>query len=61
MNCNVQFFFYLEKKEEEEEEEGEEFIEEEKENAKVHAMVSVFHFIMKQSYICALIAMMVGI
>ncbi|XP_019380800.1 PREDICTED: piezo-type mechanosensitive ion channel component 2 isoform X1 [Gavialis gangeticus] len=47
-----------EKKEEEEEEEGEEFIEEEKENSKVHAMVSVFHFIMKQSYICALIAMM---
>uniref|UniRef100_A0A7M4ER31 Piezo type mechanosensitive ion channel component 2 n=1 Tax=Crocodylus porosus TaxID=8502 RepID=A0A7M4ER31_CROPO len=51
-------FFYLEKKEEEEEEEGEEFNEEEKENSKVHAMVSVFHFIMKQSYICALIAMM---
>uniref|UniRef100_A0A7M4EQK6 Piezo type mechanosensitive ion channel component 2 n=1 Tax=Crocodylus porosus TaxID=8502 RepID=A0A7M4EQK6_CROPO len=47
-----------EKKEEEEEEEGEEFNEEEKENSKVHAMVSVFHFIMKQSYICALIAMM---
>uniref|UniRef100_A0A7M4ESN4 Piezo type mechanosensitive ion channel component 2 n=1 Tax=Crocodylus porosus TaxID=8502 RepID=A0A7M4ESN4_CROPO len=45
-------------KEEEEEEEGEEFNEEEKENSKVHAMVSVFHFIMKQSYICALIAMM---
>lgn len=28
---------------------------------KVHAMVSVFQFIMKQSYICALIAMMVGV
>ena len=25
----------------------------------MHAMVSVFQFIMKQSYICALIAMMV--
>ncbi|XP_054840797.1 piezo-type mechanosensitive ion channel component 2 [Eublepharis macularius] len=44
-----------EKKEEEEEEE--ENIEEEK-NSKVHAMVTVFHFIMKQSYVCALIAMM---
>ncbi|KGL75644.1 Piezo-type mechanosensitive ion channel component 2, partial [Tinamus guttatus] len=31
---------------------------EEKENVKLHAMVSVFQFIMKQSYICALIAMM---
>ncbi|KAG8133463.1 hypothetical protein E2320_011256 [Naja naja] len=53
----------LEKKEEEEEE-GEEEEEEEEENSeeeegsKVHAMVSVFHFIMKQSYVCALIAMM---
>nr|XP_056710236.1 piezo-type mechanosensitive ion channel component 2 [Euleptes europaea] len=44
-----------EKKDEEEEEE--ENIEEEK-NSKVHAMVTVFHFIMKQSYVCALIAMM---
>ncbi|XP_015269845.1 PREDICTED: piezo-type mechanosensitive ion channel component 2 [Gekko japonicus] len=44
-----------EKKDEEEEEE--ENTEEEK-NAKVHAMVTVFHFIMKQSYVCALIAMM---
>uniref|UniRef100_A0A8C7E3M2 Piezo type mechanosensitive ion channel component 2 n=1 Tax=Naja naja TaxID=35670 RepID=A0A8C7E3M2_NAJNA len=49
---------------EEEEEEGEEEEEEEEENSeeeegsKVHAMVSVFHFIMKQSYVCALIAMM---
>uniref|UniRef100_A0A8C3WX98 Piezo type mechanosensitive ion channel component 2 n=1 Tax=Catagonus wagneri TaxID=51154 RepID=A0A8C3WX98_9CETA len=51
-----------EKKEEEEEEEREEFEEErsheEKRSVKVHAMVSVFQFIMKQSYICALIAMM---
>ncbi|XP_013907037.1 PREDICTED: piezo-type mechanosensitive ion channel component 2, partial [Thamnophis sirtalis] len=48
--------------EEEEEEEGEEEEEEEnseeEKNSKVHAMVSVFHFIMKQSYVCALIAMM---
>uniref|UniRef100_A0A2K5CQ45 Piezo type mechanosensitive ion channel component 2 n=1 Tax=Aotus nancymaae TaxID=37293 RepID=A0A2K5CQ45_AOTNA len=46
----------------EEEEEKEEFEEErsreEKRSIKVHAMVSVFQFIMKQSYICALIAMM---
>ncbi|XP_060100004.1 piezo-type mechanosensitive ion channel component 2 [Heteronotia binoei] len=42
-----------EKKDEEDEEEN---IEEK--NAKVHAMVTVFHFIMKQSYVCALIAMM---
>ncbi|XP_057556299.1 piezo-type mechanosensitive ion channel component 2 isoform X2 [Hippopotamus amphibius kiboko] len=51
----------LEKKEEEEDEK-EEFEEErslqEKRSVKVHAMVSVFQFIMKQSYICALIAMM---
>uniref|UniRef100_A0A8C3IXU4 Piezo type mechanosensitive ion channel component 2 n=1 Tax=Chrysemys picta bellii TaxID=8478 RepID=A0A8C3IXU4_CHRPI len=46
------------KEEEEEEEEEEEDIQEKKENVKIHAMVSVFHFIMKQSYICALIAMM---
>uniref|UniRef100_A0A2K5JG87 Uncharacterized protein n=1 Tax=Colobus angolensis palliatus TaxID=336983 RepID=A0A2K5JG87_COLAP len=49
-------------KQEEEEEEKEEFEEErsreEKRSIKVHAMVSVFQFIMKQSYICALIAMM---
>lgn len=52
------FFFYLEKEEEEEEEE--EITQEEKENVKLHALVSVFQFIMKQSYICALIAMMVS-
>uniref|UniRef100_A0A8C0BPH0 Piezo type mechanosensitive ion channel component 2 n=1 Tax=Buteo japonicus TaxID=224669 RepID=A0A8C0BPH0_9AVES len=46
------------KKEEEEEEEEEEITQEEKENVKLHALVSVFQFIMKQSYICALIAMM---
>uniref|UniRef100_A0A8C5JQE8 Piezo type mechanosensitive ion channel component 2 n=1 Tax=Junco hyemalis TaxID=40217 RepID=A0A8C5JQE8_JUNHY len=44
--------------EEEEEEEEEEVTQEEKENVKLHALVSVFQFIMKQSYICALIAMM---
>ncbi|XP_039932391.1 piezo-type mechanosensitive ion channel component 2 isoform X1 [Hirundo rustica] len=43
---------------EEEEEEEEEDTQEEKENVKLHALVSVFQFIMKQSYICALIAMM---
>uniref|UniRef100_U3JV87 Piezo type mechanosensitive ion channel component 2 n=1 Tax=Ficedula albicollis TaxID=59894 RepID=U3JV87_FICAL len=43
---------------EEEEEEEEEVTQEEKENVKLHALVSVFQFIMKQSYICALIAMM---
>ncbi|KAM7070543.1 piezo-type mechanosensitive ion channel component 2 isoform 6-T6 [Acridotheres tristis] len=43
---------------EEEEEEEEEITQEEKENVKLHALVSVFQFIMKQSYICALIAMM---
>lgn len=53
------FFFHLEKEEEEEEEE-EEVTQEEKENVKLHALVSVFQFIMKQSYICALIAMMVS-
>uniref|UniRef100_A0A8C3XYR5 Piezo type mechanosensitive ion channel component 2 n=1 Tax=Catharus ustulatus TaxID=91951 RepID=A0A8C3XYR5_CATUS len=45
-------------KKEEEEEEEEEITQEEKENVKLHALVSVFQFIMKQSYICALIAMM---
>ncbi|XP_008061683.1 piezo-type mechanosensitive ion channel component 2 [Carlito syrichta] len=49
-------------KKEDEEDEKEEFEEEwsheEKRSVKVHAMVSVFQFIMKQSYICALIAMM---
>lgn len=48
------------KEEEEEEEEDEEENVEEEVNPKVHAMVTVFHFIMKQSYVCALIAMMVG-
>lgn len=55
-------FVHLEKKEEEEDEkEGpeEERSQEEKGSIKVHAMVSVFQFVMKQSYICALIAMMV--
>ncbi|KAF4788894.1 hypothetical protein TURU_157112 [Turdus rufiventris] len=47
-------------KEEEEEEEEEEITQEEKENVKLHALVSVFQFIMKQSYICALIAMMLN-
>lgn len=56
--ANKNFFFYLEKEEEEEEEE--EVTQEEKENVKLHALVSVFQFIMKQSYICALIAMMVS-
>ncbi|XP_062836599.1 piezo-type mechanosensitive ion channel component 2 isoform X6 [Anolis carolinensis] len=46
-----------EEEEEQEEAEEEEDAEEEK-NSKVHAMVTVFHFIMKQSYVCALIAMM---
>ncbi|KAM8782334.1 piezo-type mechanosensitive ion channel component 2 isoform 2-T2 [Rhynchonycteris naso] len=49
-------------KKEEEEDEKDEFEEgricEEKTSVKVHAMVSVFQFIMKQSYICALISMM---
>uniref|UniRef100_A0A663EX02 Piezo type mechanosensitive ion channel component 2 n=1 Tax=Aquila chrysaetos chrysaetos TaxID=223781 RepID=A0A663EX02_AQUCH len=48
----------MSEKEEEEEEEEEEVTQEEKENVKLHALVSVFQFIMKQSYICALIAMM---
>ncbi|KAJ7401265.1 hypothetical protein BTVI_97626 [Pitangus sulphuratus] len=48
-----------EKEEEVEEEEEEEVTQEEKENVKLHALVSVFQFIMKQSYICALIAMMI--
>ncbi|XP_075441497.1 piezo-type mechanosensitive ion channel component 2 isoform X4 [Ascaphus truei] len=46
------------KEEEDEEEEKDEEASEKKENAKVHAMVTVFQFIMKQSYICALISMM---
>lgn len=58
--ANKTLFFYLEKEEEEVEEE-EEVPQEEKENVKLHALVSVFQFIMKQSYICALIAMMVSI
>lgn len=58
--ANKNFFFHLEKEEEEEEEEKEEVAQEEKENVKLHALVSVFQFIMKQSYICALIAMMVS-
>ncbi|XP_054550191.1 piezo-type mechanosensitive ion channel component 2 isoform X3 [Talpa occidentalis] len=49
-------------KKEEEEDDKDEFEKErsldEKRSVKVHAMVSVFQFIMKQSYICALIAMM---
>ncbi|XP_077040220.1 piezo-type mechanosensitive ion channel component 2 isoform X3 [Agelaius phoeniceus] len=48
----------MSEKEGEEEEEEEEVTQEEKENVKLHALVSVFQFIMKQSYICALIAMM---
>uniref|UniRef100_A0A8C3LJJ6 Piezo type mechanosensitive ion channel component 2 n=1 Tax=Chrysolophus pictus TaxID=9089 RepID=A0A8C3LJJ6_CHRPC len=48
----------MSEKEEEEVEEEEEVTQEEKENVKLHALVSVFQFIMKQSYICALIAMM---
>ncbi|XP_033613218.1 piezo-type mechanosensitive ion channel component 2 isoform X2 [Fukomys damarensis] len=50
-----------EKKEDEEygkEEFEEEGSQEDKRSIKVHAMVSVFQFIMKQSYICALISMM---
>ncbi|XP_075069388.1 piezo-type mechanosensitive ion channel component 2 [Mixophyes fleayi] len=48
-----------EKKEEEEEgEEMEEEGSEKKENTKVHVMVVALQFIMKQSYICALISMM---
>lgn len=50
-----------EKKEEEEDKredsEGE-GSQEEKRSVRIHAMVAVFQFIMKQSYICALIAMM---
>ncbi|XP_045154278.1 piezo-type mechanosensitive ion channel component 2 [Echinops telfairi] len=49
-------------KKEEEEDKREEFEEErsyeEKRSVKTHAMLAVFQFIMKQSYICALIAMM---
>ncbi|XP_031221715.1 piezo-type mechanosensitive ion channel component 2 isoform X6 [Mastomys coucha] len=51
-----------EKKEEEEEDKREdsegEGSQEEKRSVRIHAMVAVFQFIMKQSYICALIAMM---
>lgn len=50
-----------EKKEEEEDrrEDSEgEGSQEEKRSVRIHAMVTVFQFIMKQSYICALIAMM---
>uniref|UniRef100_A0A6Q2X453 Piezo-type mechanosensitive ion channel component n=1 Tax=Esox lucius TaxID=8010 RepID=A0A6Q2X453_ESOLU len=43
---------------EEEEQEEEEQEEEEQEEGRVNAAVTVFRFIMKQSYICALIAMM---
>lgn len=57
-------FVSLEKKEEEEDKredsEGE-GSQEEKRSVRIHAMVAVFQFIMKQSYICALIAMMVSI
>uniref|UniRef100_A0A8C3CSN9 Piezo type mechanosensitive ion channel component 2 n=1 Tax=Cairina moschata TaxID=8855 RepID=A0A8C3CSN9_CAIMO len=48
----------MSEKEEEEGEEEEVVTQEEKEDVKLHALVSVFQFIMKQSYICALIAMM---
>ncbi|KAM4028513.1 piezo-type mechanosensitive ion channel component 2 isoform 7-T7 [Anomaloglossus baeobatrachus] len=47
-----------EEEEEEEEQEMEENVSEKKENAKVHVMVVALQFIMKQSYICALISMM---
>lgn len=56
-------FVYLEKKEEDEDKkEGSEGegSQEEKRSVRIHAMVTVFQFIMKQSYICALIAMMVS-
>ncbi|XP_018123369.1 piezo-type mechanosensitive ion channel component 2 isoform X4 [Xenopus laevis] len=46
------------KEEEEQEEEPTEEVTEEKENTKVHVMVVAFQFLMKQSYICALISMM---
>lgn len=65
MHCGILFIILEVKKEEEEEGEEEEEEGEEDENvnepknAKLHAMVTVFHFIMKQSYVCALIAMMV--
>uniref|UniRef100_A0A6Q2YMR8 Piezo-type mechanosensitive ion channel component n=1 Tax=Esox lucius TaxID=8010 RepID=A0A6Q2YMR8_ESOLU len=48
----------VEEKGEEEEQEEEEQEEEEQEEGRVNAAVTVFRFIMKQSYICALIAMM---
>ncbi|XP_064410244.1 piezo-type mechanosensitive ion channel component 2 [Latimeria chalumnae] len=47
-----------EKKEEESEDDEGEGGSENKKDAKVHTVVIVFRFIMKQSYICALIAMM---
>ncbi|CAJ0961788.1 unnamed protein product [Ranitomeya imitator] len=50
----------VQKEEEEEEQEVEEDLSEKKENAKVHALVVALQFIMKQSYICALISMMVA-
>nr|XP_014343966.1 PREDICTED: piezo-type mechanosensitive ion channel component 2 [Latimeria chalumnae] len=48
----------LKKKEEESEDDEGEGGSENKKDAKVHTVVIVFRFIMKQSYICALIAMM---
>ncbi|XP_070990008.1 piezo-type mechanosensitive ion channel component 2 [Oncorhynchus clarkii lewisi] len=45
--------------EEEKKEQGDEEEEEEEKEGRVNAVVTVFRFIMKQSYICALIAMMV--
>ncbi|XP_072267553.1 piezo-type mechanosensitive ion channel component 2 isoform X2 [Pyxicephalus adspersus] len=48
----------ISEKKEEEEEEMETEVSEKKENPKVHAMVVALQFIMKQSYICALISMM---
>uniref|UniRef100_A0A8K9XT82 Piezo domain-containing protein n=1 Tax=Oncorhynchus mykiss TaxID=8022 RepID=A0A8K9XT82_ONCMY len=44
--------------EEEKKEQGDEEEEEEEKEGRVNAVVTVFRFIMKQSYICALIAMM---
>ena len=49
-----------ENQKDEEEEEEEEEANEEKE-AGPNAVVKVFRFVMKQSYVCALIAMMVSI
>ncbi|KAG2458531.1 PIEZ2 protein, partial [Polypterus senegalus] len=50
---------YDEQEEEEEEEEEETDPAIITENPKIHVLVTIFRFIMKQSYICALIAMMV--